>query len=166
METNEIIADQEVHAESKKIMELEQALAAEQDQRLRLAADFDNYKKRMAREIQGRAASQKEALARDLLPVVDNLERALAAAGGANLQDGVKMICQQLLDAMKRHGFEPQEDLGKPFDSRIHDAIAVGSDPEKPDHSVLEVWERGWTSWSNPFRPSKVKVNKISDNHS
>jgi molecular chaperone GrpE len=148
--------------ERKNLAALEQELAVERERYLRLAADFDNHRKRIAREMDRRAASQKEALVRDLLPAVDNLERALTAKAGENLRDGVKMIHGQLLETLKRHGFEPRDDLGQPFDGRFHDGIAVGHRPEMPDLSVIEVWERGWMRGGELFRPAKVLVNKLN----
>lgn len=141
--------------------QLQQELAAERERYMRLAADFDNHRKRVNRDLERRAASQKEALVRDLLPAIDNLERALNAKGGDNLREGVQMIYQQLLQVFKRHGFEPREDLGQPFDGRFHDAIAVVCKPGMPDQSVIEVWERGWLRGNEMFRPAKVLVNNL-----
>lgn len=142
---------------------LEQELAVEHERYLRLAADFDNHRKRINRELERRAASQKEALVRDLLPAIDNFERALATEAGEDLRDGVRMIYQQALEVLKRHGFEPRDDLGQPFDGRFHDGIAVGCRLEMPDLSVIEVWERGWMRGREMFRPAKVLVNKLSE---
>lgn len=141
----------------------ERELAAERERYLRLAADFDNYRKRTIREQDRKAASQKEAVVRDLLPSIDNLERALAAHSGENLQDGVQMIYQQIIETLKRHGFEPRNDLGQPFDARFHDAIAVGFKNGAPDSAVIDVWERGWMRGTELFRPAKVLVNKTND---
>ena len=146
---------------NERIQQLEQQLAEAREQLIRLAADFDNHRKRVAREMDRRAASPKEALVRDLLPAIDNLERALAADPSENLRDGVELIYKQLLETLKRHGFEPREDLGVPFDGRFHDAIAVGRQQEMPDASVIEVWERGWMRGAEMFRPAKVLVNKL-----
>jgi molecular chaperone GrpE len=146
-------------------IKLEQELAVERERYLRLAADFDNYRKRTSRELQQRAASQKEALVRDLLPAVDNMERALAAKiqSHESLFEGVKMVHQQVLEILKRHGFEPRDDLGQPFDGRFHDGIAVGAQPDMPDLSIIEVWERGWMRGAEMFRPAKVLVNNLSE---
>lgn len=144
-----------------ELSKMEQELAGERERYLRLAADFDNYRKRTARELERRASSQKDAFVRDLLPAVDNLERAMAANHSEHLREGVEMICQQLIETLKRHGLEPRDDLGQPFDGRFHDAIAVGSRSELPDLCVMEVWERGWMRGGEMFRPAKVLVNKL-----
>lgn len=151
----------EHHHQSSEILKLEEALKAERERYHRLAADFDNYRKRTVRESEQRASSHKEALVRDILPSIDNLERALAANSGENLREGVQMIYQQFVESLKRHGFEPRDDFGQPFDGRFHDAIAVGCKKELPDLSVIEVWERGWMRGHEMFRPAKVLVNKL-----
>ncbi len=134
-----------------KVIELERYL--------RLAADFENYKKRASRDRERDGSTQKIALVSDLLPVVDNLERALATRVGADLHEGVKMICDLFTTILQRHGFQPREDLGSPFDGRFHDAIAVGRDPSFPPMTVIEVWQRGWMRGDALFRPAKVLVN-------
>lgn len=151
------------HDHQPGLTKLEQDLAVERERYLRLAADFDNHRKRIAREMDQRAASQKEALVRDLLPAIDNLERALGANPGEDLREGVKMIYQQMLEVLKRHGFEPRDDLGQTFDGRFHDGLAVGRRPEMPDLSIIEVWERGWMRGTEMFRPAKVLVNKLNE---
>ena len=158
MESEQNVMDQKSSVELTK---LEQELGAERERYLRLAADFDNHRKRVNRDLERRAASQKEALVRDLLPAIDNLERALNAKEGDNLREGVQMIYQQLLQAFERHGFEPREDFGQPFDGRFHDGIAVGCKPGMPDQSIIEVWERGWMRGNEMFRPAKVLVNNL-----
>ena len=158
MESEQNVMQQKSNVE---LTQLEQEVAAERERYLRLAADFDNHRKRVNRDLERRAASQKEALVRDLLPAIDNLERALGAKAEENLREGVQMIYQQLLDVFNRHGFEPREDLGQEFDGRFHDGIAVGCKPEMPDQSVIEVWERGWMRGNEMFRPAKVLVNNL-----
>src|SRR5687767_7441079 len=84
--------------EQPEVQQLEQQLAEAREQFIRLAADFDNHRKRTAREMERRAASQKDALVRDLLPAIDNLERAFAVNQGENLKEGVELIYKQLLE--------------------------------------------------------------------
>lgn len=139
------------HENDGKVIELERYL--------RLAADFDNYKKRISRDREKEARSQKISLVSDLLPVVDNLERALENGAHAELRDGVKMILDLFITILRRHGFEPREDLGQPFNGQFHDAIAVGSNPNLPPMTVIEVWQRGWMRGDSLFRPAKVLVN-------
>jgi molecular chaperone GrpE len=131
----------------------------ELDRYLRLAADFENYKRRVIRDRDREAGSQKTTLVSDLLPIVDNLERALATNAGADLREGVKMVLDLFITVLNRHGFQRREDLGCPFDGRFHDAIAVGHNPKFPAASVIEVWQRGWMRGDTLFRPAKVLVN-------
>lgn len=141
---------------------LEKELAAQKDSYLRLGADFDNYRKRTRRDSGREAAAEKEAFIRDLLPVLDNLERALAAApaiASEALYQGVTLTLQQLGELLARHGIEVVEDVGLPFDAHRHEAAMLRHDLSKPDHSVLEVIQRGYCRGEHVFRPAKVIVN-------
>lgn len=136
-------------------------LAVQKDRYLRLAADFENYKRRTAQETERRAAAQKDALISELLPVMDNLERALAARSSSaeQLRIGVEMTLQQLDRLLRSHGCAPIEDCGQPFDPRWQEAISSRCDPAQPDHVVLEVVQRGWRRGDALLRPAKVLIN-------
>jgi molecular chaperone GrpE len=140
-------------------------LAAQKDHYLRLAADFDNFKKRTRRDSEQQAAAEKEAFIRDLLPVLDNLERALASeqsTASTQLHQGVTMTLQQLGQLLHRHGIEAVEDVGRPFDPHRHEAVSVRHDPHQPDQIILEVTQRGYGRGDKVFRPAKVIVNDLS----
>jgi molecular chaperone GrpE len=144
---------------------LQGELVTHKDRYLRLAADFDNFRKRTTQETERRAAAQKEAFIRELLPVIDNLERALGSdvsTSPEQLREGVQMTLQQLNQLLRRHGIEPEESLGQPFDPRYHEAVAVRLDPSQPDHTVLETFQRGYRRGNEVFRPAKVVVNDLS----
>ena len=144
---------------------LQQELAAQQDDYLRLAADFDNFKKRTRRDSEQQAAAQKEAFIGDLLPTLDNLERALASAestASAQLQQGVTLTLQQLSQLLRDHGIAAVADVGRPFDPYRHEAVSVRHDPSQPDQIVLEVIQRGYCRGDKVFRPAKVVVNDLS----
>lgn len=131
---------------------------------LRLAADFDNFKKRAARESELRALELRNTFVRAVLPVVDNLERALTNSpthSTEQLREGVQLTLRQLLQALKEHGFVGRDDLGQPFDPQYHEAVCVRSEPMRPDHTILEVWQRGWLQGKSLFRPAKVVVNDL-----
>lgn len=154
-------------AESEHTIALQRELAAGEERHLRLAADFENFKKRTAQEMDRRATARKDALVHDLLPVIDNLERALASAASASvghLYEGVQITWQQLIQVMRQHGFETREDLGQPFDPRYHDAVSTRAEQVHADHTILEVWQRGWLRGTDLFRPAKVVVNDLSRN--
>ena len=142
----------------------QQELTELKDRFLRLAADFENYKRRAQQEVDRRAGAQKEAFILELLPVLDNLERALAAGQAATLEqlrDGVQMTLQQMQQLLRKHGIEPEDSLGRPFDPRRHEAVATRHDPSQPDHVILEVSQRGYRRGSEVFRPAKVITNDL-----
>jgi molecular chaperone GrpE len=144
---------------------LQQELAAQREAYLHLTADFDNFQKRTRRDSAQQAAAEKDAFIRDLLPIVDNLERALASEQSISsepLHQGVTMTLQQMGQLLHRHGIEAVEDLGQPFDPRRHEAVSVRDDPSQPDHIVLEVTQRGYCRGDTVFRPAKVVVNDLS----
>jgi len=148
---------------------LKEELAAASDKFLRLAADFENYKKRIAQETDRRAAAQKEALMRDLLPVIDNLERALTsdhAASPEELRQGVQITLQQLQQLLRRHGVEAENSLGQRFDPHRHEAVRVRRDPSQPDEAVLEVYQPGYYRGADVLRPASVVVNDLNRSES
>lgn len=139
-------------------------LAAQRDDYLRLAADFDNFKKRTRRDSGQQASAQKDAFIGELLPVLDNLERALASdpsVAADPLHQGVEMTLQQLGRLLRSHGIEAVADLGQPFDAHRHEAVSVRHDSTQPDQTVLEVVQRGYSRGDTVFRPAKVIVNDL-----
>jgi molecular chaperone GrpE len=144
---------------------LETELAAQKNLYLRLAADFDNFRKRVSQDTNRRAAAQKEAFIRELLPIIDNLERALSSADASSpeqLREGVRMTLQQLHQLLRRHGIEPDESQSQTFDPHRHEAVATRRDPSHPDHAVLETFQRGYSRGGEIFRPAKVVVNDLT----
>jgi molecular chaperone GrpE len=143
---------------------LEQQLSEQHERYLRLAADFENFKKRTAQGAERRAAAQKETFIRDLLPVIDNLDRAVAHPAPAltdPFRQGVQMTFRQFVQVMREHGFEPREDVGQPFDPNYHEAVTTRAEPEHAHHSIVEVWQRGWLRGNELFRAAKVVVNDL-----
>ncbi len=169
MNTNPDTATVQEDDGAKALMEdfqsLEGELARQKDLYLRLAADFDNFRKRSAQETERRAAAQKEAFIRELLPIIDNLERALLNASTSSseqLREGVQLTLQQLQQLLRRHGVEPEESQGQPFDPHRHEALASRHDPSQPDHTVLETFQRGYRRGNEVFRPAQVVVNDLT----
>jgi molecular chaperone GrpE len=136
------------------------------DRLLRTGAEFDNYRKRTERERREWAESASADLIRDLLPVVDDFERALAApvdaSGGDDVlvryRDGVALIHRQLLETLRRRGVEPLDVLGKDFDPEWHEA--VGHDPAegRKDGEITTEVRRGYRIGQRLLRPAMVKV--------
>jgi molecular chaperone GrpE len=142
-----------------------QDLAKQKDLHLRLAADFENFKRRSRQEAETRAAAQKESFIAELLPVVDNLERALASGASRDstqFHQGVEMTLKQLQQLLRQHGVESDEIVGKPFDPHKHEALSQGHDSTQPDHTVLTVLQRGYRRGDKVVRPAKVVVNDLT----
>lgn len=134
-------------------------LAELKNRHLRLLADFDNYRKRSDRE---REELSRFALAepvRDLLPVVDNLSRALAASGQLeDLRRGVEMTARQLTEVLKRWGVEEVPAVGHPFDPRMHEAVTRVESDDVDEPTVVEEFQRGFLLRGRLLRPAMVRV--------
>lgn len=125
-------------------------------------ADYENAHQRYRRERELDQKYRGEKLALDLLPALDNLERALAAAKDAGddspLCHGVALVRHQLMDALKKHGITPIEALGQPFDPNVHQALASVEVPDKVPDTVVEVAEPGYRIHDRVLRVAKVIV--------
>ena len=144
---------------------LRRELAEQKDLHLRQTADFENFKRRSRQESEARAVSQKESFIVELLPVIDNLERALAASASRDsvpFHQGVEMTLKQLQQLLRQHGVESEEIVGKPFDPHLHEALSQGHDPAQPDHAILEVVQRGYRRGVKVVRPAKAIVNDLT----
>jgi len=129
------------------------------DRLLRLAADFENYKKRAARERQEYVRLANERLIGELIPILDDLERALAAAEEhqeAQLEDGVRLVHRSLAALLERHGVTPIETDGK-FDPYRHEAL-LSQPSEAEEGSVLDVVQKGYRLGDRVVRPARVVV--------
>jgi molecular chaperone GrpE len=146
--------------------DLEERLAqleAERDERLndlkRVAADFENYRKRVARDQESLVARAHERLVKELLPVLDDLERALAAAEEhqeAKLEEGVRLVHEELKGALTREGLAEIETNGR-FDPHVHEAL-LSQPSEAEEGSVLEVVQKGYRLGDRVVRPARVVV--------
>ncbi len=144
---------------------LQRELAEQKSLYERLAADFENFKRRTRQDGEARAVSQKDSFIVELLPALDNLERALAsdAAGGSpQFRQGVAMTLRQLLHLLAQHGIETEESVGQIFDPRRHEAVSQRNDPRRADRSILEVFQRGYRRGEKVFRPARVVVNDLT----
>ena len=129
------------------------------DRLLRLAADFDNYKKRAARERSEYIALANERLIGELIPILDDLERALNAAEEhqeAQLEEGVELVHRSLAALLARHGVTPIETEGK-FDPHVHEAL-LSQPSEAAEGSVIDVVEKGYKLGERVVRPARVVV--------
>ena len=146
-------------AEPGEVERLQAELATVRDHSLRTLADFDNFRKRVERE---RGEAQKYAaveLLREILGIVDNLERALSAEGSLDdLKQGVEMILRQMSDLLERSGVERVEALDREFDPSVHEAVSRIEDPEVDFPTVIEEFQPGYTVHERLLRPSIVRV--------
>lgn len=138
-------------------------LAAAKDHEIRAHAEADNVRKRAAREIEEHRRYASMSLFRDLLPVLDNVDRAIEAgdknADAAALLEGFKMVSQQLGDVLKRHHCTRIEALHTPFDPNLHHAILQQPSEEHPANTVLMVTQNGYQLHDRVVRPSQVIVS-------
>ena len=138
----------------------EQAEQEVDDRLLRLAADFENYKKRAARERQEYVTFANERLLKELLPILDDLERALNSAEQheeAQLEDGVRLVHRSLASLLERQGVKEIATEGK-FDPHVHEALLAQPSEEAEQGDVLDVIQKGYTLGDRVVRPARVIV--------
>jgi molecular chaperone GrpE len=131
---------------------------------LRKTAEFDNYRKRVERERQTLADAAAASIIEELLPLVDDLERALKADTGAEATEayrrGVELIHKQLLEVLRKRGARPIEALGADFDPYYHQAVSHEPAAGRRDNEIIEEFRRGYMLGDRLLRPSMVKVAK------
>ncbi|MEN6413311.1 MAG: nucleotide exchange factor GrpE [Veillonellales bacterium] len=153
------------YAEIEKMraaIEEKNRLLAEQAERYkRLQADYDNFRRRTRQEKEELSAIVAQGIIRELLPVVDNFERALASAAtqdAAGLLSGVEMIYRQFAAALGKNGLTAIEAVGKIFDPQQHEAVMRVEDDSQPEGTILEELQKGYFVQGKVVRPSMVKV--------
>ncbi|MGD1832282.1 MAG: nucleotide exchange factor GrpE [Sphaerochaetaceae bacterium] len=149
------------------VEELKRALNEEKETFLRKTADMDNYRKRLIREKESAVQYANERLISDLIPIIDDFDRALEASGTqdtAGHADGIRMIRQQLLDVLDRNwGLKPMEDIvGKEFSPHEHEALMMETGDQYESEIVLAELQKGYYLHSKVLRHAKVKVGKPS----
>lgn len=132
------------------------------DQLLRTAADFDNFRKRSRKELDDARAKAREDVIREVLPVVDNLERALASSQETSgpVFDGVKLVLRQLTSALERFEVKGFASVGEVFDPARHEAISQVETPDRPAGTVHLEMQKGYVMGSRLVRPAMVAVAK------
>jgi len=135
-----------------------------QDKLLRLAADFENYKKRMIRDREASFKYAEECLLKELLPSIDNLERALAHQNTGDetnaMREGVDLTLKALLAATAKFGLTAIDSVGQPFDPNLHEALAMEASADAPPQTVLREFEKGYFYKDRLLRAAKVVVAK------
>jgi molecular chaperone GrpE len=153
-------------AEMKEKLEAaEKELKEEKDRFLRFYADFDNYKKRSAREMDDFRKFANESLIKELLPVLDNLERAIHSSSSGeeadkSILEGVDMTLKEIMKILERFNVKPVQALGSPFDPNFHEAIGQEESDEHEDNTVLKEFQKGYMLHDRLIRPSMVLVSR------
>lgn len=167
------VAPDDITAE---LTELEGKLAAAQaearenhDRMLRMAAELDNFKKRAARELDDMKKYANESLIRQLLNVVDNLERAIASGSGKtengqSVLDGVVLTLAEVMKILEKHHVSPIQSLGEPFDPAFHQAMCQEESTDQPPNTVVQEFQKGYLIHDRLLRPAMVVVSKAAQN--
>jgi molecular chaperone GrpE len=151
---------EQLAAKDKEIAELK-------DKYLRTLADSENARKRIRQQSEESIRIQREAILRDLLPIIDNLERALAAARNGTdartIVDGVEMTVRALIDFLRAQGVTPVQSVGQPFDPNRHEAVDHVASDAHPPNTVVDEFHRGYLIGDRTLRPARVSVAKDTD---
>ena len=158
-EGTEITAEQEM-------VRMQRELEEANDMMLRLAAELDNYKKRVAKERESLIRYAVQGIVQELLPILDNFERAIGSANESKSFDsfleGVRMIFEQMYDTLERKGVSRIDAVGKTFDPTVHEAVMQVTSEEHPENVVVEEFQKGYMLHDRVIRPSMVAVSTRS----
>lgn len=172
VETNEEAAnkdasneeDENVDPKDQEIERLQQLANDNEEKYLRLYAEFENYKRRIQKENKINKTYQAQGVLTDILPTIDNIERALQIEGDddsfKSLQKGVQMVHESLLRALKDNGLEEIESEGQVFDPNVHQAVVQDDNPEYESGVITQELQKGYKLKDRVLRPSMVKVNQ------
>lgn len=149
-----------VAALEQKVAELEAELDKKEDLFKRTAAEYDNYRKRTAREMSAISADVRVETIRELLPVADNIERALSVQNGSveDLRKGVEMVQNQIRAVFEKLGIEAIDQAGVAFDPTVHNAVLHVEDGAMDENVVAELLQKGYRLGDKVLRPAMVKV--------
>lgn len=162
--SEESIKDEESESQDTKIKELEKLANDNEEKYLRLYAEFENYKRRIRNENETNKKYQAQHVLTDILPTIDNIERALQIEGDdesfKSLKKGVQMIHESLLRALKDNGLEEIESEGQEFDPNFHQAVVQDDNPDFNSGEITQELQKGYKLKDRVLRPSMVKVNQ------
>lgn len=147
----------------EKIEKLEEEVKASEDKYLRLYAEFENFKRRKNQEIETNNIYKSQKVITEILPSLDNLERALQVDSDNEevkaLRKGVEMVYEGILNALKTEGVEVVETENVQFDPNIHHAVMQGEESDKESGVILDTFQKGYKLKDRVIRPAMVKVN-------
>lgn len=151
---------EDVPAAEDKVAALEAELKEKSDRILRLQADFENFRRRTGKEKEELSAVITQNILTDLLPLLDNFERAIAVeqTDVEAFQKGVEMIFTQLREVLDKHGLENIEAEGQPFDPNVHQAVMRVENPDVEDGTITQVLQKGYQAKGRVIRPAMVQV--------
>lgn len=154
-------AASELQQAKEQLVVLQAELDEQKERYLRLQADYDNYRRRTQKEKSELSIQVTQDLIADLLPVVDNFERALAATGqdADSIRAGVEMVNRQFLSILEQNGLEAINTEDAPFDPNFHQAVMREENTDKPDGTILQELQKGYMVKGKTIRPSMVKVS-------
>lgn len=152
---------------AEQIEQLQAELAMAREQSLRAAAEMQNIRRRAEQDVEKAHKFGLEKFVNDMLPVVDNLERAITAAAQegaemASVVEGVELTLKSLIDGLKRHKVEEIDPEGQPFDPQMHQAMTMVEQPDVEPNTVINVFQKGYTLHGRLVRPAMVVVSKAS----
>lgn len=147
----------------KQVENLENILKEKNEEILRRTADLDNYRKRLTKETEDKVRFANQAVVKDFLPVMDNIEMALQhAEEGSPLREGIELTIKSFKDVLSRHGVtEINSEIGTIFDPAVHEAIMMDNTAEYENNAITLCVQKGYILNDRVIRPAKVKVNKI-----
>lgn len=150
---------------NERIEALQNELMTAKEDALRAQADAQNTRRRAEQDVEKAHKFGQEKIVNDLLPVVDNLERAIAAASGDDeavkpILEGVELTLKSFVDALKRHNVEVVDPAGEPFDPQSHQAVSAIDNNDVEPNTVLDVFQKGYTLHGRLVRPAMVVVSK------
>ncbi|MEW7510120.1 nucleotide exchange factor GrpE [Staphylococcus aureus] len=163
-ETSDENVIEEIDPKDQKINELQQLADENEEKYLRLYAEFENYKRRIQKENEINKTYQAQRVLTDILPAIDNIERALQIEGDdetfKSLKKGVQMVHESLINALKDNGLEVIKTEGEAFDPNIHQAVVQDDNPDFESGEITQELQKGYKLKDRVLRPSMVKVNQ------
>ncbi len=157
--------EEKIEITKEEVMELNKKITEQEQKFLRAQADLVNYRKRKDEEVERLLKFANESLIIDILPILDNFERAIALNASENsdltkFKDGITMVYNSLKGVLEKYGVKEIDALDKPFDPMYHEAVTTKTNDEKEKDVVLQVYQKGYTLKDKVIRPAMVEVNK------
>lgn len=161
----ELLDEMDQASEQSETEQLQQQVASANDQVLRVQAEMQNLRRRAERDVENAHKYALDKFAPELLPVVDNLERALAAidvedTGQKAVAEGIELTLKTFIDVLVRYNVEAIDPAGQPFDADFHQAVSMVPNPDLEPNTVMDVFQKGYTLNGRLLRPAMVVVAK------